>query len=835
MKFLRLITLLLVTVVMGSNLYAQQDLSKLMRERGEYYFSLNSKGNNEVAALNKLCSVAKYDGNEAFCYANQKQYDNLVKLGYQPNLLLPPSLQNEIVMWNGRGTYDWDSYPTYQQYESMMQDYASQHPDRCSYFELGTLASGRKLMFCRINNGQTEGKPKFLYTSTMHGNETTGYVLLLRLLDELCTSNDERIINIVNNIDLFVCPCTNPDGTYHGGNNSVSGARRNNANDVDLNRNYPDFNDGPHPDNEEYQQETEWMMQLADDYTFTMAANYHGGSEVMNYIWDNYRPLSADDDWWQFVCHEYADLCHEVNPDYMSSHNNGITNGAEWYMIGGGRQDYMNYYKECREVTIECSNSYTPSGSQLPQYWNYNHNSMLTYLEEVLYGIHGVVTDSVTGQPIVGATITVEGHDHHGSSVTSHEVGDYHRPIKGGTYVVTYSANGYFPKTYTLSVADHETLIQDVQLRAGEGLIPDFTANTTNVALGGSVNFTDNTWGANLVSWEWQFEGATPSTSNEQNPSNITYNEVGSYNVTLTVTNADGQSETITKNNYITVTEAYLMHDGIITTCSALFYDSGGVDGSYGNNEDYTLTFKPQSENAKLEINFLAFSTESGYDFLYVYDGSSTNATQIGKYSGSHGPGAVTATNAEGALTFRFESDYTSTSTGWIAQINCLFDEPLTITVSADPEIINEGESTQLKVAAEGGSGEYTYSWEPAESLSDPFIADPIAKPELPTTYKVSVSDGSNTVDGEIFIDIRDLGLGENGLQNIMVYPNPAKSTLNIEGRCDYRLMNCLGQTIAEGSNESKTQIDLSGISEGIYFLNLSDGSNCRTQKIVIQ
>ena len=835
MKFLRFFTLLLVAAVMGGNLYAQKDLNKLMQERGEYYFSLNTKEINEVAALNKLCSVANFDGNVATCYANQEQYDNLLKHGYQPTLLLPPSMQNEVVMWNGRGTYDWDSYPTYGQYETMMQNYASQHPERCSYFELGTLASGRKLMFCRINNGQTEGKPKFLYTSTMHGNETTGYILLLRLLDELCTSNDERIINIVNNIDLFVCPCTNPDGTYHGGNNSVSGARRNNANDVDLNRNYPDFNDGPHPDNEEYQQETEWMMQLADDYTFTMAANYHGGSEVMNYIWDNYRPLSADDDWWQMVCHEYADLCHEVNPNYMNSHNNGITNGAEWYMIGGGRQDYMNYYKECREVTIECSNSYTPSGSQLPQYWNYNHNSMLTYLEEVLYGIHGVVTDSVTGQPIVGATITIEGHDHHGSSVTSHEVGDYHRPIKGGTYVVTYSANGYFPKTYTLSVADHETLIQDVQLRAGEGLIPDFTVSATNIALGQSVDFTDNTWGANLVSWEWQFEGATPSTSNLKNPTGITYNEVGTYNVTLTVTNADGQSETITKNNYITVTEAYLMHNGTITTCSALFYDSGGVDGSYGNNEDYTLTFKPQSENAKLEINFLAFSTESGYDFLYVYDGSSTNATQIGRYSGSHGPGAVTATNAEGALTFRFESDYSSTSTGWIAQINCLFDEPLTITVSADPEIINEGESTQLKVAAEGGSGEYTYSWEPAESLSDPSCAEPIATPELPTTYKVTVSDGYSTVDGEIFIDIRDLGLGENGLQNIMVFPNPAQSVLNIEGRCDYRLMNCLGQTIAEGSSEGKTQIDLNGISEGVYFLTLSDGSNCRTQKIVIQ
>ena len=42
--------------------------------------------------------------------------------------------------------------------------------------------------------------------------------------------------------------------------------------------------------------------------------------------------------------------------------------------------------------------------------------------------------------------------------------GDYHRPIKGGTYDVTFSCEGYRPKTITLTVADRETLVYDVQL-----------------------------------------------------------------------------------------------------------------------------------------------------------------------------------------------------------------------------------------------------------------------------------------------------------------------------------------------------------------------------------
>jgi hypothetical protein len=89
---------------------------------------------------------------------------------------------------------------------------------------------------------------------------------------------------------------------------------------------------------------------------------------------------------------------------------------------------------------------------------------MLRYMEQCLYGIHGRVTDSVTGAPLE-AEATILTHDHHGSAVSSHlPAGDYHRPIKGGTYEVTYSCEGYYPKTLTLTVADWETLVQDVQL-----------------------------------------------------------------------------------------------------------------------------------------------------------------------------------------------------------------------------------------------------------------------------------------------------------------------------------------------------------------------------------
>ena len=118
----------------------------------------------------------------------------------------PQAPQASCAMWDGssRADYEWDAYPTYEAYETMMHQFAEEHPDRCTYMELGTLASGRKLMFCRLNNGHPDGKPKFLYTSTMHGDELTGMMLMLRLLDELCTSDDPRILNLIDNLDISI-------------------------------------------------------------------------------------------------------------------------------------------------------------------------------------------------------------------------------------------------------------------------------------------------------------------------------------------------------------------------------------------------------------------------------------------------------------------------------------------------------------------------------------------------------------------------------------------------------------------------------------------------------
>jgi len=847
MKVLRYFIILLATVICG-NLFAQksqQELNQLMQERNEYYFTFCLNGNDDLKAIAQTISVDRVDGNVVTAYANNKDFACFMKLGYEVTLQTPPSMLEKVAMWDGsnRAEYDWDSYPTYQAYEDMMFEFQTNHPDKCEIITLGTLPSGRKIMIAHLNNGTGEGKPKFLYTSTIHGDETTGWILMLRLIDYLLENPDEpEVQTVMNNIDLYIGPNANPDGTYHGGNNTVNGATRENANGIDMNRNYADPHGSPHPDGYEYQTETQWFMDFAAEIPFVMGANYHGGAEVMNYPWDNTYTFHADDAWYQMICHEYADLTHQVNPNYMNDYNNGITNGAQWYMIGGGRQDYMNGYAQCRELTIECSNTKLPSGSQLPNFWNYNKESIFAFMNQCLYGIHGTVTDKANNQPL-NATITITNHDDAFSVVESHlPAGDYHRPIKGGTYDVTYACNGYYPQTFTITVDDYETVIQDVQLEAGEGLIPDFTANMTNVAPGGSVNFTDNTWGANLVSWEWTFEGGEPATSNVQHPTGITYNQIGTYDVSLTVTNGEGQTETIIKHNFITVSESYNMQNGTVPTCNAMFYDDGGPNSNYHDRKDYTMTFLPATPGGFIEAVFTEFSTEDGWDHMYIYDGTDASATLIGDFTGSNSPGTITATNAEGALTFHFISDYNTNSSGWIASIHCagIPSEPIELEVFADPETIHEEESTLLSVYATGGDGNYTYRWEPSDMVTDPEAqftnSVPLSSNQV---FTVTVTDGEgNTESAEIqVVVIPGVNVDENQTDQIQVYPNPSKGNFTIEVAepIRFELYNSLGQLIIAGQKDGGTIQIQTQQEKGVYFLRIIGENGSRTEKLVIE
>jgi hypothetical protein len=365
---------------------------------------------------------------------------------------------------------EWDFYPTYDAYIDMMNQFADQYPSICQLVTIGTTIQGRQILAVKIsdNVGLSENEPQFLYTSSIHGDETTGYILMLRLADYILSNYniDPRLTNLVNEIEIWINPLANPDGTSFGGNNSVNGARRYNYNGIDLNRNFPDPEDGPHPDGYPWQTETVHFMNLAQNNHFVSSANIHGGEEVCNYPWDTWSRLSADDDWWQYVCHEYADTAHLHSPaGYMSDFDDGITNGYQWYTVSGGRQDYMNYFHQAREFTLEISDQKLLSPGLLPAWWEYNYRSLLNYLEQSMFGLRGTVRDSVTGWPIRAEVYAVL-HELDSSWVySSLPAGNYHRLLHEGTYTIRYSAPGYETKVVqNVEVVNRQATVLDIKL-----------------------------------------------------------------------------------------------------------------------------------------------------------------------------------------------------------------------------------------------------------------------------------------------------------------------------------------------------------------------------------
>jgi len=472
-SLVKLITLLIV-LFLTQNTYSQEFTNifdAIFNINSEVKFKFIEGNKDEINRLSRIISIDNVKGDTVIAYANKIEFNKFLKEKI-PFRLLEKEIESDLNIlssFNGKDISTWNFYPTYGVYDSLMQSFQNNYPSLCRVFSIKTLSSGRKILFAKIsaNPDSIESEPKILLTSSIHGDELTGYILMLRLIDYLLSNynTNNRIKNILDNSEIWINPLANPDGAYKSGNHTVAGAVRNNANNVDLNRNYPDPQAGQHPDGNQWQPETIAFMVLADSIKFTLGLNIHGGAEVCNYPWDTWAKLHPDNNWWEYVCREYADTVHANSVSgYFDDLNNGITNGYAWYQVTGGRQDYMNYFGFCREFCLEISNTKKPAASTLPNYWNYNYRSFINYVEQGLYGIKGIVTDSLTGTPLK-AKIFIQGHDADSSHIYSIlPNGYYHRLIYGGIYNVTYSAEGYYPRTLVLNIQNNSSLSQNVKL-----------------------------------------------------------------------------------------------------------------------------------------------------------------------------------------------------------------------------------------------------------------------------------------------------------------------------------------------------------------------------------
>jgi hypothetical protein len=436
---------------------------------------------SDLEQLTRLVSIDDVRGHEVQAFATPRQLEKLRTAGWSWQTVPAESLAAEHEMcdegWVDDVDRSWTCYPSYQQYESLMHLFAADHPSLCRLMDLGpatNLVHPHRLWALIVSDrpGDEENEPEILLTSTMHGDETTGYSLMLRLIDHLLESygEDPEVTALVNETEIWINPLANPDGTYFGGNDTVADAIRSYTTSdggdsgVDPNRNFPGFVGGHHPDGNSWWSETETMMALAESQTFVLSANFHGGVEVVNFPWDTVERRHPDDLWFQDLARDWADLAQTDSPGgYMTDFDNGITNGYDWYPVDGGRQDFMTFFHGGREVTIELSETKLLPAEELDDLWSWNRRALLDFIAHAQQGIRGVVRDR-DGSPLA-AVIEVVGVDREedGSMArTDPEVGDFHRLLLPGLYDLRIEANGY-----------HSLEIQGVAVIEGEATVVD--------------------------------------------------------------------------------------------------------------------------------------------------------------------------------------------------------------------------------------------------------------------------------------------------------------------------------------------------------------------------
>ena len=446
----------------------------------------------------------KTRGNVLYGWGTTKDIETVERLGYLVEVVPPEPKNIEALTMCPEpfaAPFPWDCYPTWSQFETMMNHYATTYPDIARLVNLGLSGDGtHELWALKIsdNPDTEENEPEVLYTGTMHGDELVCYPPTVHLIDHILAGygSDPQITRLVDETVLWINPMSNPDGTFDGGDHTVAGAERYlPTSNLDANRNFPDPAVPDDPTKTGWPTEIQHMMDLAAAEHFTISANCHAGAELFNYPWDVWAVRAPDDQWWIDAGIAYAMAAQAASPNgYLTDTGPGfdypgVTNGANWYVIDGGRQDFMNWYHGCREVTLELAADKSLDAGLLDDHFDYNRQALLDYFDLALTGIRGVVTDAVWGAP-VNAEIRVVGHDIENQRSwvgTDPEVGDYHRLIEAGTYDLEISALGFETRSVSgvAVIEGGDATVVDVQLQRLPGHV--VTGVVTDAATGDGI------------------------------------------------------------------------------------------------------------------------------------------------------------------------------------------------------------------------------------------------------------------------------------------------------------------------------------------------------------
>ncbi len=271
-------------------------------------------------------------------------------------------------------------YPTHDQITAKLKAAEAKNPGIIKVFSIGKSVQGRELWMVKISDNvqADETEPEFKYISSMHGDEITGRELTTFLIQEIAEKygKDAELTELVNNTEIYIMPSMNPDGSM--------AKRRANSNGSDLNRNFPDIISDRNSQMSGREIETQAVMKFQATRKFSLSANFHGGTIVANYPWDSKYDLHPFDELVKELSTAYSDL----NPEMRNSDEfpGGITNGAAWYVVRGGMQDWSYFWHNDLQITLEVSHIKYPDYQDIPGFYKSNRDSMVEFMKRTHQG-----------------------------------------------------------------------------------------------------------------------------------------------------------------------------------------------------------------------------------------------------------------------------------------------------------------------------------------------------------------------------------------------------------------------------------------------------------------
>jgi carboxypeptidase D len=369
---------------------------------------------------------------------------------------------------------DREGYKDVGELNKFIRDINTKYPALTSVFSIGQSEQGREIFVLEISDQpgvKTEFEPNIKFIANLHGDENVGTNVLIQFIEYILLNYDHvpRIKKMIDSIHFYFALTVNPDGYFS--------CKRENANGIDLNRDFPDRN---RPAESYYGGRAIEVINLMkwiaeSDTKFLLSTNYHGGAYVANYPWDasdgTDSQYSADNDIFVHISKLYA----KSHPSMLKGgFKDGITNGKDWYAVYGGMQDFNYVHGGCMELTLEVSCDKWPQyiAEDYKQYFSENRDSMLNFAELALYGLRGHVVDS-RGRAIPSARVEIVGREHmkvHADSYT----GKYFRLITPGSHTAKATALGYHDRSIEFTYVDGEVSVVEFVLEEDEAYSPPF-------------------------------------------------------------------------------------------------------------------------------------------------------------------------------------------------------------------------------------------------------------------------------------------------------------------------------------------------------------------------